>query len=129
METPRRILYVDDDPDSCEMMATLLSLDCKQCAVSTARTAGDALTAMSERAFDLYIFDLRMPVIDGLELCGRVRQQDSNVPIMIYSALAQTDDRDSAKRAGADMFLVKPNDIEVLPDVVRGLLGVDRAAN
>ena len=87
-ETLRRILYVDDDVDSCEMMATLLSLGCKSCDVRTAQTADAALAAIAESAYDLYIFDLRMPAVDGLELCGRVRQRDAGVPIMIYSALA-----------------------------------------
>lgn len=94
------------------MMATFLLLDCESCDVLTARTADDVLAAMSQRPFDLYIFDLWMPVVNGLELCGRGRPRDSDVPIVIYSALAQSADRVSAKLAGADMFLVKPNDIE-----------------
>lgn len=117
-----RILFVDDDADSCELIDLMLNLADDSYAVTTVSTAGKALDLIESQPFDLYIFDCRMPEITGVELCGKIRQTDSQVPIMFYSAAAREIDKNEAMAAGATEYLVKPNDFERLTGTVKRLL-------
>jgi DNA-binding response OmpR family regulator len=127
MTVSSRILFVDDDPDCCEMMCLLLELSHKNLQVIPAATAGEALSLLEREKFDLLILDYRLPDSTGLELCERIRRTDRRTPIMFYSGMAGTADRDRAQVAGADEYLVKPNDLEKIPETVRKYLNRARS--
>jgi CheY-like chemotaxis protein len=117
-----RILVVEDNRDSREMVRTLLSESGNGYEVTAVETAAEALELDGKKAFDLYILDIWLPGMDGLGLCRRLRERGRVQPIIFFSAMVQTTDRDYVLAAGADDFLVKPRDLDnFLPTVARFL--------
>lgn len=118
----RRILYVDDDADSCLLMGLLIQQYNEDFGVIAVGTVQKALELMTDLAFDLYILDYLMPEMSGVELCRLIRQTDTETPIMFYSAMSRIIDREEALNAGATAYLIKPNDLDRLSDTVEQLL-------
>ena len=118
MSEVRRILIVDDDADSCEVMSFLLAME-YGCEVFSAETAEEALSLIEAHKFDLYILDSLLSNSSGVELCARLRRSDKRTPIMFYSGYEDAGYIKKAKAAGADEYLVKPNDLDRLAEKVR----------
>lgn len=116
------ILIVDDDADTCEMLPLLLQTDDTKYDIATCTTIATAKNLIATIQFDLFILDYWLSVQNGTELCREIRKTDRTTPILIYSALSHPDARTDAYKAGADVYLVKPNDLERLPISVRDLL-------
>jgi DNA-binding response OmpR family regulator len=125
MRVSPRILYVDDDKDACEMIGVMLPLYNKNFDVVTIVSPKKALDIIRDPGPDLYIFDYSMPDLSGAELCGLIRQSDSKTPIMIYTALTHPAKREAALNAGANAYLIKPNDLDILGETVERLLNRD----
>jgi CheY-like chemotaxis protein len=117
---PKRILCVDDDPDTCSMLCALLGLI--GCQAFTAGTAAEALELIAAGRFDLYLLDNWLPGGGGVELCRRIRDSDPSIPIVFYSGAALESEREEALAAGAQAYLVKPGDVSLLVETVRRLL-------
>jgi DNA-binding response OmpR family regulator len=117
-----RILYVDDDRDACEMMGLILQLDDDSYQFSAVTTAQKALVLMKEQPISLFILDSALPEMSGIELCRLIRQIDSQIPIMFYSGMVREIDREAAFKAGANEYLIKPNDLDRFTDTVKQLL-------
>jgi DNA-binding response OmpR family regulator len=117
-----RILYVDDDADSLEVMQLWLRHDDERYSVTAVSCAKEALTVIDKETFDLFILDFRMPDVDGADLCHMIKKAHPRTPVMIYSALAGETDRSIGLKAGADEFLIKPNDFDKFAPTVRRLL-------
>ena len=124
-----RIVYVDDNRDSLEMIDLMLRMADDSYQVSTVSTAHKALALQESQPIDLYILDYFLPEMSGAELCRRIRQTDSRTPILFYSAMAREIDREKAMVAGATEYLVKPNDLEKLTETVERLLNRDSFSN
>jgi DNA-binding response OmpR family regulator len=116
----RRVLCVDDDSDTCEMISTLLGLIGYE--VVSAQTVGQALECIKAERFDLYLLDNWLPGGSGVELCRTLRETNDSTPIIFYSGAGRTDDRQAALDAGAQVYLVKPADVGILVETVRRLL-------
>jgi two-component system, OmpR family, KDP operon response regulator KdpE len=122
MTAPERkanILVVDDEPQITRVLKTTLSSH-----GYGARIAGDgdeALQLMKDWPPDLLITDLRMPIMDGLELCRRVRTQ-SRIPIIVLSVKGEESIKIQALDAGADDYVTKPFSINELLARVRAAL-------
>lgn len=117
---PHRILVVEDNRDSRDMIRTLLSESDVGYDVTAVETAAEALDLDGKDPFDLYVLDIWLPGMDGLGLCRRLRERGRTQPIIFFSAMVQTTDRHYVLAAGADEFLVKPKDIDqLLPTVAR----------
>jgi CheY-like chemotaxis protein len=120
---PQRILVVEDNRDSREMLRTLLSETGDDYQVTAVETAAEALALDGRNPFDLYVLDIWLPGMDGLGLCRRLRERGRTQPIIFFSAMVQTTDRHYVLASGANEFLVKPRDLDnFLPTVAR-LLG------
>jgi DNA-binding response OmpR family regulator len=78
--------------------------------VVTAEDGATALDLISKETFDLYILDNWLPEMDGLEICRRIRESGSVKPIIFFSAMVRAADREKALEAGANEYLLKPND-------------------
>jgi CheY-like chemotaxis protein len=117
---PKRILCVDDDPDTCSMLCALLGLI--GCQTSSAGTAQEALGLIAAGRFDLYLLDNWLPGGGGVELCRLLRDSDPSTPIVFYSGAALESEREEALAAGAQAYLVKPGDVALLVETVRRLL-------
>lgn len=101
-----RILCVDDDEDTCEMMNVLLKLEGIRCV--SASDAFEARRLMENEQFDLYVVDANLPDVSGLQLCREIRVRDRTTPIVMFSAAAYDKDQEEGLRAGASKYVVKP---------------------
>ncbi|MGI8638755.1 MAG: response regulator [Pyrinomonadaceae bacterium] len=118
----RRILCVDDDHDSCEIMSLMLHDANVNYRVTTVSSGNKALSLIADEPFDLYILDYRLPEMSGIELCRLIRQTDAETPIMFFTGMAREIDGKNAIEAGATKFLVKPTDLDILTETVEKLL-------
>jgi PAS domain S-box-containing protein len=119
-----RILIVDDDRESCEMMLEALQGygACVRCAMS----ATEAIDTLPEFGPDLVLTDIAMPGRDGYAVLGEVRAIEMRlgrrVPVAAVSAFAHAADRQRAIVAGFDQYLAKPVDPAALASTVKALL-------
>jgi two-component system, OmpR family, response regulator MprA len=114
-----RVLVVEDDEEIADVVRRALRQ-----AGHEVRTASDgvaALSAADEFVPDLVVLDLGLPRLDGVEVAQRLRSE-SDVPILILTARAETDDRVSGLDSGADDYLVKPFDLSELLARTRALM-------
>lgn len=117
-----RILCVEDNKDSREMIRVMLSRANADYDITTVETAAEAIALNGKGHFDLYVLDISLPGMDGLSLCRRLRDGGTTGPIIFFSAMVQPHDRQYCLDAGADAFLVKPADLDVFADTVERLL-------
>jgi CheY-like chemotaxis protein len=102
-----RVLVVDDNIDTAQMMATLLGSHGH--AVTIARDALAALAAFEEFRPDVALLDIGLPVIDGYELALRVRAGAArSCRLVAITGHANARDRERGRRAGFDVYLTKP---------------------
>jgi DNA-binding NtrC family response regulator len=115
-----RILIVDDDKVFRLSTAELLRLDGHE--VTTACDSVEAGVALDTRDFDLLLLDLRMPGTDGLGLIEVLRRRGERAPILMISGFGTIDSAVDALQLGADDFLTKPVDPDLLSRRVAELL-------
>jgi two-component system KDP operon response regulator KdpE len=113
------ILVVDDEPQITRVLKTTLSSH--GYAARTASDGDEALQIMKEWNPDLVITDLRMPNMDGLDLCRQVRKK-SRVPIIVLSVKGEERIKVEALDAGADDYVTKPFNVNELLARVRAAL-------
>jgi len=127
-EKKARILCVEDNKDSREMIATLLRQSNENYDVTAVETAAEAIALNGKGDFDLYILDIWLPGMDGVDLCRRLRERGVTKPIMFFSAMGvQAKDKDYVLAAGADEFLVKSIDLDRFTATVERLLTGEEA--
>ena len=107
-----RILCTEDNPDTRELLAFLLESEGFE--VVCADSAADALELAKTQAFDLLLVDSWMPGLSGVELTEQLREFGLKTPILFYSGAARDQDKEDARLAGAQGYLVKPVDIDDL---------------
>jgi CheY-like chemotaxis protein len=117
-----RILCLDNDRDSRELIRLMLQNSNADYRITSVLTSSEALRLAAIERFDLYILDYRMPGISGVEVCRTLRGTDADTPIMFFTAEAHGRERQEATEAGADAYLVKPNDLKNLTETVKRLL-------
>lgn len=116
----KRILCVEDDPDSCEMLAKFLEIVGYE--VVSANSGADALRLAREHRFDTYVLDNWLADMSGVELCKRIRAFDPHTPIIFYSADAKKSDYEEAMSAGAQSYITKPGNLDELENTIPSLL-------
>lgn len=111
----RKILLVDDEPDIVQIIGSALDED-GRFEVRIAANGFDAGMMVKEYRPDLIILDVMLPDINGKEVCHRVRADPNleEVRIICISGMVEEDKIQELKLAGADDFLHKPFDVEVL---------------
>jgi len=114
-----KILVVDDEPQITRVLKTTLSA--RGYSVRTASDGDDALQMMKMWEPDLVITDLRMPNMDGVELCRYLRTK-SSVPIIVLSVRNEERTKVEALDAGADDYVTKPFSVDELLARVRAAL-------
>jgi two-component system KDP operon response regulator KdpE len=115
-ESKRNILVVDDEAQITRVLKTTLSS--QGYGIRTAADGNQALHEMETWSPDLVITDLRMPNMDGLELCRQIRAH-SRVPIIVLSVKGEEAIKVEALDAGADDYVTKPFSIKELLARVR----------
>ncbi len=98
--------------------------------VSTARDGAEALHLLQARAPDLVLLDVMLPLIDGFELCRRIRTMPALTATRIMMVTARGRDAEITRglALGADAYLTKPFSTRELMDKVRALLATPRPA-
>ncbi|HSA82027.1 MAG TPA: response regulator, partial [Geminicoccaceae bacterium] len=103
----RHILVVDDDARLRRLLQRYLAEHGYH--VTTAADAAEAKASLRNFAFDLMVLDVMMPGQDGISLTTELRRM-IDLPILLLTALGETEDRVNGLAAGADDYLVKPFD-------------------
>jgi CheY-like chemotaxis protein len=122
-----RVLIVDDDRESCEVM--LEALRGYGASLRATMSASDAVDALSEFKPDLVLSDIAMPGRDGYAVLSEVRTLERtlgrHVPVAAVTAYAHAEDRERAIAAGFDEYLAKPVDPAALAFAVAALAAVN----
>jgi CheY-like chemotaxis protein len=113
-----RVLYVDDDLENIEMMKEWIRVECG-CDAVTVTSGAEASRLMETEFFDVFIFDYCLPDITAVGLCSKVRALSPDAKVIIYSALEREVDKEKALAAGADHYLVKPDDLDKIKGLIR----------
>ncbi len=106
-----KVLYAEDDETLAFLTKDNLELYYE---VTHCNDGEMALDAFKNDSYDICIFDIMMPKIDGFELAEAIRKQNADIPIIFLSAKTLKEDRIKGLRLGADDYLVKPFSIEEL---------------
>jgi len=115
----KRVLVVDDDIKTVELVKLYLNRDGYR--VLTAYDGNEALELARKNQPDLIVLDLMLPGINGLDIC-RILRQESEVPIIMLTALTTDDDRLKGLELGADDYVTKPFSPRELAARVRAVL-------
>ena len=114
-----KILVVDDDKNICELLRLYLVKEGYN--VTMVHDGGAALAEFDKLHPDLVLLDVMMPVMDGWEVCRKLRAKD-NTPIIMLTAKGETYDKVLGLELGADDYIVKPFAPAELLARVEGLL-------
>ena len=77
---------------------------------------------MIQRTYELYILDINVPSLNGMEVCRQIREKDSTTPILMLTAYSAVEDKVQALEYGADDYLVKPFHMNELLARIKALL-------
>jgi DNA-binding NtrC family response regulator len=116
MQTKGRILIVDDEVNARTALCELLRDE--GYAVESAADGFKALGKAAEFAPDLILTDLKMPGMDGIQLLGRIHEQDPDLPVVVMTAFGEVETAVGAMRAGARDYLAKPVNVGELSVVL-----------
>ncbi|MEO6034472.1 MAG: response regulator [Verrucomicrobiota bacterium] len=121
------ILVVDDEVKNVKLLEALLTPSGFH--IEKAYNGKEALERVARVRPDVILLDVMMPVLDGFEVCRRLKNDPETqlIPIVIMTALSQVEDRIKGKEAGADDFLTKPVDRRELMARIQSLLRFNQA--
>ena len=106
------ILYAEDD--EALSFLTIDSLGLQGYKLDHYTTGSDAFKAFGKNKYDLCIFDIMLPELDGLELARKIRTTNQQIPIIFLTAKSLKEDRIEGLKTGADDYMTKPYSIEEL---------------
>lgn len=117
-----RILYVEDDPASIELVRRLL--ESEGCQVITASDGLSAMEVAMAEMPDLILMDINISGLDGYEVTTRLRsiEETQQVPIVAVTAATLKGDRERSLIAGCNGYIPKPIDVDKFPDQVRSFM-------
>jgi signal transduction histidine kinase/ligand-binding sensor domain-containing protein/CheY-like chemotaxis protein/AraC-like DNA-binding protein len=115
------ILLVDDNKDFCSFMSEFLS---GEYAIRTAYNGAEALKVLEENNINIVVSDIMMPVMNGTELCRQIKtnMQWSHIPVILLTARMAEEYRTEGFEQGADDYIVKPFDFNLLKLRIKKLI-------
>ncbi len=118
----KRVLIVDDEPDIVESIRFHLELENIECV--EARDGEEALSKARTEALDLILLDVMLPKMSGYEIAKLLKSDESrqNVPIIMLTARSQKGDIKLGEQSGADEYVTKPFDADMLVALVQKYL-------
>ena len=121
MEQLKQTIFVcDDNADSCELIKMVFQLEGYE--VASCDNLDDCLSQARQNNFDAIILDNRFGQVSSLEACREIPEFNQSVPINFYSGETRASEIDKALKAGANAYLVKPNDFERLTETEINLI-------
>ena len=115
-----KILLLEDDPKLANEINQYFTLKGYQCDV-----AYDGLVLLKQRKlfpYDIYILDINVPALNGLQVCRQIREEDKTTPILMLTAFGEVSDKVEALYLGADDYMVKPFHFDELDARINALL-------
>jgi CheY-like chemotaxis protein len=124
--TPLRVLVVEDNKDTCQLIEYYL--DSPEFKVDVAENGGIGVDLYRMMEYDVVLMDVMMPIMDGYMATDAIRRWEKKnamrpAPIIAMTAYARTEDARKSLRAGCDAYLVKPFTREVLRSTILKQLG------
>jgi DNA-binding NtrC family response regulator len=104
---PDRILVVDDEPNMLRLLKTIL-MDKTGYEVTTTNNPLEVSKLLQEGQYELVVTDLKMPLVDGIDLIGIVKNLDATMPIIVITAYGTIETAEEAIQKGAYDFITKP---------------------
>jgi CheY-like chemotaxis protein len=119
---PLRILVVDDNRDSAESLAALLTIDGHE--LELAHDGAEAVDKAAAFRPHVVLLDIGLPKLDGYQACREMRKmpRGAEMDIVALTGWALDDDRDKAREAGFTRHLVKPIDFEELEQLLQTVI-------
>ncbi len=112
------ILIVEDNKELCILLRDFLRME--NYTVSIAETGEKALSLYEKYGARLVLLDINLPELDGFAVCRKIRQND-NTPIIMLTARADKEDKLNGILSGADDYIEKPYDIDILIAKIKGI--------
>jgi two-component system response regulator HydG len=112
MAQTMQVLVVDDEETICQALSAWLTKEGYH--VETAESGPEALACLSEKHFDLYLLDIKMPGMDGLEVLAKVKEVQSDATVIMITAHGSIQTAVEAMKRGAVEYLCKPFDPDEL---------------
>lgn len=114
-----KILIIEDEHKIANSIKQ--GLEQEHYGADVAYNGKDGYDLATSEDYDLIILDLMLPIIDGIEICKRLRKQENHVPILMLTAKGQLKDRVEGLNCGADDYMVKPFAFEELLARIKAL--------
>lgn len=111
-----RILVVDDDPAVLNFLERFLTKKFYQ--VFTAKNGTEAIEIVRRESLHLVLLDIRMPVMNGIEVLKEIKQINPKIGVIMITAVQEEETAQEAMKLGADDYICKPFDIEYLENSV-----------
>lgn len=115
----QKIVLLEDDKQLAKEVKQFLSNNEFVC--TEIYDGKDLIDQLPELTADMFILDIMVPGLNGIEVCKKIRQSGLNTPILMLTALGEVDDRVNALESGADDYLVKPFAFEELKARIKAL--------
>lgn len=114
-----KILIVEDEPKVADFLKKGLEEQGYKTDVAFDGQLGERLAVRNE--YDILLLDVVLPIINGFELCKKIREKKPNLPILMLTALGTIDDKITGFDSGADDYLVKPFEFKELLARIKSL--------
>ena len=112
------ILIVEDNPEIAQLLSDFLRAE--DFSVSVAASGEKALSIFERYGAKLVVLDIMLPGMDGFAVCAKIREQN-NTPILIVSAKTEKNDKLTGLLMGADDYIEKPYDVDILLAKIQGI--------
>jgi CheY-like chemotaxis protein len=118
----KRILYIEDNQDAAEMMELILAQEGYE--VTTAGSHQISMEIVTGGGFALILLESWLVEGSGTDLCKAIRAFDARIPIVFFTTAAFEKDIECAMAAGADAYLLKPDDVSQIIPTITHLLNL-----
>lgn len=115
-----KLLIVEDEQEICDQLSDYFKN--KDFVIDTAADGQEGLYFATEFDYDLAIIDIGLPIMDGIELIKKLREEGKKYPVLVLTARGHWQDKVKGLEAGADDYLVKPFHTEELNARVNALI-------
>ena len=125
---PSKILVVEDSPTTRAMIISAIEEVAGGLEIFESKNGFEALKLLPHHSFDLIITDINMPDINGLELVSFVKRNQAykHIPLIIITTEGSERDREKGISLGANEYLVKPFNPEMLQNVVKKYIKIKK---
>tara|TARA_Y100001936_G_C15906945_1_gene576375 strand:- start:22 stop:720 length:699 start_codon:yes stop_codon:yes gene_type:complete len=127
MKSNKKILLVEDDPNFGKILKDYLTINNYE--ISLAVNGIEGFEKFNKSEFDLCILDIMMPFKDGLTLAKEIREVNDSIPLIFLTAKNLKDDVLKGFKIGADDYLTKPFDSEILLAKIKSILNRKPSVN